>query len=187
VATELALPNRELFRTYASWAARVGLAFFAVYPTLNWLTSLRTRPHKLFIPAELAVPFVPELIWAYLSMYVLFLLPLFLLPAERMAALGKQLVAGTVIAGLVFLALPAELGFARAVPQEPTTRGSTQRSSASTSRTISCRRSMCFSRPRSRLRARTRRDRSRESCCLRGLRRSRRLQCLFISTMSSIS
>jgi hypothetical protein len=106
-------------RTYALWASLAGVAFFAIYPTLNWLTSLRSHRFHLYVPAELSIPFVPQFIWAYLSMYALFLLPLFVLPTERMPALGKQLVAGTVASGAVFLLLPAELGFVRVIPSDP--------------------------------------------------------------------
>ncbi len=113
------LPDRERFRAYLFWAWWTGVAFFAVYPTLNWLTSLRSQPYHLYMPAELAVPLVPQFIWAYLSMYALFFLPLFFLPTVRMPALGKQLVAGTLVSGLLFLLLPAELGFARVVPADP--------------------------------------------------------------------
>lgn len=104
---------------YVSWAALTGVAFFAIYPTLNWLTSLRPHRFHLYLARELDIPFVPEFIWAYLSMYVLFLVPLFVLPAARMPALGTQLVAGTIASGVVFLLLPAELGFARVVPSDP--------------------------------------------------------------------
>jgi len=113
------LPNTERWRTYAFWSSWVGVAFFAVYPALNWITALRARPWHLYVPAELSIPFVPALIWVYLSMFVLFLIPPFLLPSARMPALGKQLIAGTVLGGLVFLILPAELGFAREVPATP--------------------------------------------------------------------
>jgi membrane-associated phospholipid phosphatase len=101
---------------YLDWSARVGVAFFAVYPAMNWITASRPARLQLYLPEELAVPFVPELIWVYLSMYALFLVPPLLLPAERMPALGKQLIAGTLASGLVFLLLPAELGFVRAIP-----------------------------------------------------------------------
>lgn len=103
-------------RTYAVWSFWVGVAFFSIYPTMNWLTSLRARTLHLYAPAELAIPFVPQLVWAYFSMYVLFLLPLFVLPASRMPALGKQLIAGSVISAICFLLMPAELGFARQLP-----------------------------------------------------------------------
>src|SRR5205085_2800446 len=65
---------------------------------------------------ELEIPFLPRFVWAYLSMYILFLLPPFVLPAERMPALGKQLIAGSLVSAALFLLLPAELGFARQLP-----------------------------------------------------------------------
>jgi hypothetical protein len=112
-ATSLA-PGRV--RTYLTWSFRIGVAFFGVYPTMNWLTSLRATRLALYFPAELRIPFVPELIWAYLSMYVLFFLPLRLVPVRSMPALGRQLIAGCLISALFFLVLPAGLGFAREVP-----------------------------------------------------------------------
>jgi membrane-associated phospholipid phosphatase len=112
-------PDSKRLRLYAYWAGLAGIAFFAVYPTLNWITSLRSNRLHLYISSELGIPFVPQFIWAYLSMYALFLLPLFLLPASRLPALGKQLIAATVASGVMFLLLPADLGFARVVPSEP--------------------------------------------------------------------
>src|SRR5687767_5083940 len=98
--------------TYVRWSLLVGIAFFAVYPTMNWLTSLR-EPLHLYLDAELAIPFVPQFIWPYLSMYALFAIPPFVIPAERMPALGRQLIAGCLISAVCFLLLPAELGFTR--------------------------------------------------------------------------
>ena len=66
----------------------------------------------------MAIPFIPQFIWAYLSMYVLFILPLFLIPAARMPALGRQLIAATIVSAVFFLLIPAELGFAREVPAQ---------------------------------------------------------------------
>lgn len=107
----------NVWKTYAFWAAWVGVAFFSVYPTCNWLTSLRGEYFNLYLPVELGVPFVPQFIIAYLSMYVLFALPPFFLNVPELTALGKQLIAGTILSGLVFMILPAELGFARVVPE----------------------------------------------------------------------
>lgn len=103
-------------RTYFLWSFWAGVAFFAVYPTMNWLTSLRRAPLHLYLTSELAIPLVPWFIWPYLSMYALFILPLFFIPADRMPLLGKQLIAGCLISAAMFLLLPAELGFAREVP-----------------------------------------------------------------------
>jgi hypothetical protein len=112
----LASTVRERWRVYTRWACVIGLVFFAVYPTMNGLTSLRPSVLHLYFPGELEVPFVPAFVWVYLSMYALFLVPPFVLPAECMPALGRQLVAGTLISGVMFVLLPAELGFARTVP-----------------------------------------------------------------------
>jgi len=95
----------------------VGVAFFSVYPTCNWLTSLRGEYLSLYFPAEIQLPFVPEFILVYLSMYVLFAMPPFFLRVAELTALGKQLVAGTLVSGLVFLLLPTRLGFARQIPE----------------------------------------------------------------------
>ncbi|HLG56373.1 MAG TPA: hypothetical protein VI485_13640 [Vicinamibacterales bacterium] len=110
------LPDGERVRTYLVWAGWVGVAFFAVYPTMNWLTSLRSQRLHLYAPQELALPLVPQFIWPYLSLYALFLAPPFFLPVARMPSLGKQLIAGTLASGVLFLLFPAELGFVRAVP-----------------------------------------------------------------------
>jgi membrane-associated phospholipid phosphatase len=107
----------SVWKTYAFWAMWVGVAFFSVYPTCNWLTSLRGEYFSLYFAAELDVPFVPEFIVFYLSMYVLFAMPPFFLKVAELTALGKQLIAGTLISGLVFLLVPARLGFVREVPE----------------------------------------------------------------------
>jgi membrane-associated phospholipid phosphatase len=113
-ATAGAAPPR--LRTYLVWSFWVGVAFFTIYPTMNWLTSLRARPWHLYLPAELRIPFLPQFVWVYFSMYLLFFLPAFVLPAERMPALGKQLIAGSLVAAAIFVLVPAELGFARQLP-----------------------------------------------------------------------
>jgi len=106
-------------RTYLFWAFWAGVAFFSVYPAMNWITAQRESVLHLYVGPELRIPFVPQFIWAYLSMYVLFVLPMFFIPAANMPPLGKQLIASVLISGVMFLILPAELGFARTVPQEP--------------------------------------------------------------------
>jgi len=105
-------------RTYLVWSCWIGIAFFGVYPAMNWVTSLRRGALHLYFQRELAIPFIPQFIWAYLSMYLLFLLPLFLIPAARMPALGRQLIAATLMSAVFFLLIPAELGFAREVPAQ---------------------------------------------------------------------
>ncbi len=107
------------FTIYLYWAFWVGVAFFSIYPSANWLTSQRNDLFPLYFPGELALPFVPQFIWVYLSMYILFLLPPFFLTSEELPQLGKQLITGTIICGAMYLLFPASLGFDRMEPDEP--------------------------------------------------------------------
>lgn len=109
---------RARWRTFLLWGSLVGLAFFSVYPTMNWLTGLRAHQYALFIEPELGVPFIPAFIWLYLSMYGLFALPPFFLGPESLRRLGKELILATVLSGVVFLVLPARLGFERVLPDD---------------------------------------------------------------------
>lgn len=101
-----------------SWGGLVGLAFFSIYPTTNWLAGLRSDQFRLFIEPELGLPFVPEFIWLYLSMYALFMLPPFFLSPPDLRRLAKELISATCLAGAIFLILPARLGFARTLPPD---------------------------------------------------------------------
>jgi membrane-associated phospholipid phosphatase len=105
--------TKENWKTFGIWAFWVGVAFFSIYPICNWLTSNRSVTYALYHKAELSIPFIPEFFWVYISMYILFLLPPFLLNASQLKSLGKQLVLSTVLAGVIFLLLPSQLGFER--------------------------------------------------------------------------
>lgn len=113
------LPVSSIWRTYSYWFFWVSVAFFTVYPSCNWLTARRDDVLSLYVAPELSIPFVPEFVWAYLSLYLLFLIPPFALDQVRLKTLGRQLVAATIFCGLIFLLLPAKLGFERAVPDDP--------------------------------------------------------------------
>lgn len=107
------------WKTYWFWFLWISVAFVAVYPTCNWITSRRGELLQLYLEAELAIPFVPAFAWPYLSLYAVFFVPPFLLESDVMSRLGKALVAVTLLGGVVFLLLPAELGFERVVPTDP--------------------------------------------------------------------
>lgn len=66
---------------------------------------------------ELSIPFVPELVWVYLSMYILFPLPPFFLNVPQLRVLGKQLIAATLFSGLAFVLFPGRLGHVRVLPE----------------------------------------------------------------------
>ncbi len=109
--------DKEVWRIYGAWAFWVGIAFFSVYPTCNWVAAQRSETYPLYLQAELDIPLVPWFFWAYISMYVLFLLPPFLLKSNQLNRLGKQLVVVTVLSGVIFLLVPTQLGFERVLPQ----------------------------------------------------------------------
>ena len=109
-------PLGQRLKTYTLWSVASGVVFFAIYPTTNWISSLRPHHYLLYGQWELSIPFVPEWIWIYLSMYLLFLAPPFFLESPVLSRLGKQLIVTTVAAGATFLLLPATLGFERSLP-----------------------------------------------------------------------
>jgi membrane-associated phospholipid phosphatase len=111
--------RRAAWKAFGVWVLWGGLAFVAVYPGCNWLGDRRARLFDLYVDPELAAPFVPRFIWAYLSMYALFFAPPFFLDPARMRTLGRRVVAATLFSGAVFLLLPARLGFTRVVPADP--------------------------------------------------------------------
>lgn len=116
-------PLSRRLSTFALWGTLVGVAFFSIYPTTNWLTGLGSQHYSLFLEDELRLPFVPEFIWLYLSMYGLFILPPFFLDPIELKRLAKELISATCISGITFLVVPARLGFSRTLPQDEFYRG----------------------------------------------------------------
>jgi len=98
---------------YARLAIPVALLFAVVYFCTNWITSRRTDNYHLFLDWELAIPFVPAMIYVYASLLVLFLLPPFTLTKSQLPALARATVIILFSAAAIYLLLPADLGFER--------------------------------------------------------------------------
>jgi membrane-associated phospholipid phosphatase len=98
---------------YARLGLPLSLLFGVVYFGTNWITSRRTDTHRLYLEWELAIPFVPGMIYVYASLLVLLLVPAFILTRAELTALARALVAALFTAAAVYLLLPAELGFVR--------------------------------------------------------------------------
>ena len=105
-----------IWKTYGYWAFWVGIVFFSVYPLCNWLSAHRVKVYHLYVNSELSIPFDPNFIWFYMSLYLLFLLPPFFLNISQLTLLGKRIILGTLISGGVFLLFPSQLGFERVIP-----------------------------------------------------------------------
>jgi len=91
------------------------------YGSTNWLAAMRSARFRLYFDWELAIPFVPWMIWVYLSLQVFLALPLFVLGTAGISRLGQTFALVTVTAAAIHLALPADLGWPRptAVPGHP--------------------------------------------------------------------
>lgn len=104
-------------RCYLLWLVRISILFVVIYPLCNWFADQHDYRVNLFLPFEANSPFIPEWIWIYLSLDVLFILPLFRLDPDQINLLGRQMFAATLIAGVIFLLLPAESLLVRSIPE----------------------------------------------------------------------
>jgi len=107
----LSLPSWRRLWTGILGALVVSLAFFPIYVGGGMTPGILGRPLHLYASFELALPFWPIMIVAYLSMFVLFLLPAFQLDKSELWVLVRRLVVASMLGGLVFLLLPSEIGF----------------------------------------------------------------------------
>ena len=103
-------------RGFVFWAVWVLIASYAVYPTANWLASLRDQRYDFITRWDAMIPLVPEFIFVYFSFFPFLVLPLWLVQQPVLSALGKRQIAGTLICGLVFVLFPANLAFERVIP-----------------------------------------------------------------------
>jgi hypothetical protein len=107
----LSIPTWARLWTGALGALIVSLAFFPIYIGGSLTPGILGRPLHLYATFELALPFWPLMIVAYLSMFVLFLLPAFALDESELWVLVRRLVLASILGGLVFFLLPSEIGF----------------------------------------------------------------------------
>jgi membrane-associated phospholipid phosphatase len=108
----LSLPTWRRLWTGVLGALIVSLAFFPIYIGGSMTPGILGQPLHLYASFELALPFWHIMIVAYLSMFVLFLLPAFQLDESELWVLVRRLVVASILGGLVFLLLPSEIGFA---------------------------------------------------------------------------
>jgi len=103
--------SRHLRHYLVLWAA-VTIDFGIVFVGGDFVTAHRAGRLHAFLPFELSIPLVPSMVIAYMSIYLIWIPAPFLLHERRQVnrlaiALGLVIL----IAGIAFLAFPAELGF----------------------------------------------------------------------------
>jgi membrane-associated phospholipid phosphatase len=113
-----AWPGWILLAQTAVLALPVTLWWIFVYHGANWLTHFRAYHVRIHLDAELAMPFMPPLILAYLSMDAVFLpAPFILRNCRELRALSLTLVVVTAVAGMCFILFPAELAYPQRDPR----------------------------------------------------------------------
>jgi membrane-associated phospholipid phosphatase len=88
------------------------LWFMLVYGGADFLTAQRSFRVRVYLDAELEIPFIPEAAIVYMSIYPLFVAaPFVLRKRAEFFALAMTLNLSILIAGVCFLSFPAQLGF----------------------------------------------------------------------------
>jgi hypothetical protein len=106
-------PFGKRLAIYLQWSVALTVLFLVTYGGTNWLASMRHNLFHIYFQRELAIPFVPWMIWAYLSLQIFFVLPLLVLNSTGLSRFGLSLALATLVAAAIHLVLPAELGWAR--------------------------------------------------------------------------
>jgi hypothetical protein len=107
----LSFPTWTRLGTGILGALIVSLAFFPIYIGGDMATGVLGHRLHLYASCELAFPFWSAMVVAYLSMFVLFLVPAFQLNERELWALVGRLVVASILGGLAFLLFPSEIGF----------------------------------------------------------------------------
>lgn len=108
----LALPRGEQLRRCLRWTAAVCASFIVVYVGCDSITASRSDRVRIDFAFEQQLPFVPALTIVYSSLYVMFGVVVLALKSSReIESVGWLLVLLTLVAGVGFLVVPAELAF----------------------------------------------------------------------------
>jgi membrane-associated phospholipid phosphatase len=98
---------------YLRWSVGLTLLFFLTYAATNWVAAMRPARFHLYFDWELAIPFVPWMIWVYLSLQVFLALPLFVLDSAGISRFGQAFTLATLAAAAIHLTAPTDLGWPR--------------------------------------------------------------------------
>jgi hypothetical protein len=92
----------------------VSVAFFPIYVGGTVFAGMHDQRLHLYAGFEQAIPFWPFMILPYLSMFVLFLVPVLQLDCRELSQLVARLVIASLAGGAIFVCFPSEIGFADA-------------------------------------------------------------------------
>jgi membrane-associated phospholipid phosphatase len=112
-------PDRARWIAFLKFMALFYALFFPFYFGAAHIAAGTRETFGLYWPWERDIPLVPWMIWPYLTLFSLFLLPLFHMSANQMAALSRQSSATLLFAGAAFLLVPTHSGFAPFAGEDP--------------------------------------------------------------------
>jgi membrane-associated phospholipid phosphatase len=98
---------------YLRLSVSLAMLFIVTYGSTNWLSGLRSHLFRLHFDWELGIPFVPWMVYVYLSINLFLALPLFVLNTGDIRRLAKVFGMATLAGALAHLLLPAQLGWER--------------------------------------------------------------------------
>lgn len=98
---------------FSIYAGLLGVLFFFVYGTTNQLGAISGVTYKIYWDWELAIPFLPVMIFVYFSLNLLTMWGVFYLNRREIHAIAATYGFAILAAGGVFVAFPTTLGFTR--------------------------------------------------------------------------
>jgi membrane-associated phospholipid phosphatase len=104
-------PSRARWRAFLKFMALFYVFFFPVYFGAGNIAANMHDTYALYWDWERTIPVIPWMIWPYLTLFSLFLLPLFHMSSEQISVLSRQSTATLIIAGAIFLLFPTHSGF----------------------------------------------------------------------------
>jgi membrane-associated phospholipid phosphatase len=107
-------PDRARWLAFLGFLALFYALFFPIYLGAGHIAAGTRETFGIYWSWERDIPLVPWMIWPYLTLFPLFLLPLFHMSARQIAGLSRQSAATLLAAGAAFLLLPTHSGFSSA-------------------------------------------------------------------------
>lgn len=109
------IPNKNSIFLFIKLSILLNILFIIAYGCTNWINSQRTDHWLLYSDWELSIPLMPKFIFVYASFSILTAIPLFIFQNSQILLLAKRMALGIIISSVIFLLVPTQLGFTRAI------------------------------------------------------------------------
>ncbi|MCP4914838.1 MAG: phosphatase PAP2 family protein [Oligoflexia bacterium] len=111
---DFSLPDIDRLKSIGIWGGLATIAFPVIYGFCNHYASGVENHYAMYTQWELSIPLLPWMIIPYLSLNLLFVVAAFILKTPTVIkAYCLSLVLGALMAAVIFIIFPGELGFVR--------------------------------------------------------------------------